>query len=68
MSNAKYTEEDMKAAFLCGFMSSSEGFNGEYPHDGCFKSAWNDIKDVYDLYKKDYFCDGDGHVKEEGNE
>lgn len=49
MSNEKTQyDESLRAAFLAGFMSSREGWNGEYPFDCNKASAWeNGVDDQF---------------------
>jgi hypothetical protein len=40
---AKYTKEDLLAAYLAGFAMSGEGWNGEYPYE---ESEVADLQDT----------------------
>ena len=43
----------LKAAFLAGFMSSAEGWNGEYPFNGNKASAWEGgVSERFDLWRE----------------
>lgn len=43
----------LEAAFLAGFMSSGEGWNGEYPFNGNKASAWEGgVSERFDLWRE----------------
>tara|TARA_R110002074_G_scaffold125024_1_gene261854 strand:+ start:8566 stop:8742 length:177 start_codon:yes stop_codon:yes gene_type:complete len=51
----KLTKEQVKAlvrdAFYAGFMTSGQGFNGEFVHDGLIEE--NDIGEYFHKYAKE---------------
>jgi len=55
MKKYNLTKEQIEDVFLCGFYSSEEGFNGEYPFMLTDDSVWNHKFNYNEEKIKDYF-------------